>query len=102
MCMLRKRYDPYTNRHRWSLSMKERCGCQAVMMLHNTGGQTGCHEIHHDASDLWFTDDVKPLVTYENWKPKTLDELLDRVEYCGKSLFGYDSAEIGLNYYDFF
>ena len=83
MCLLRERVS-LTGVPQWSLSLQERCYCQSVIApsfisIHD------CSVNQMASKHLWFTNDSVPLTNQENWSSERLDELLERIGYCGKN-----------------
>ena len=72
----------------WSLQFDERCLCQAVVAPEETNLPQTCPsvrgEVQEGQDELWFTSDKRNLTSRSNWNLKTLNELLERVEYCGE------------------
>ena len=87
VCLLKKRWEPVTASHRWSLPLNERCRCLWVVAPKIKSPSQSCplgREYVKDPSELWFTDDEESLTTRSNWKPHLLDKLLERAEYCSE------------------
>ena len=84
VCLLRERLN-LTGETQWFLPKQERCYCQHVIAptfisIHD------CYTNMMESTQLWFTSDSVSLTNRENWTPERLDELLERMGYCGKNL----------------
>ena len=60
----------------------DRCMCQAVVKMKKQ--DKVCPMQEKEAIDLWFTDSPGPLTDRANWKPETLNRLLERAGFCCK------------------
>ncbi len=88
VCIFKKRPDPARGGAlRWSLPFAEICLCQGVVapVISKTCPEK---DDYQDSNGLWFADDhlVYELTMRHNWKKNKMDELLDRIEFCGKSM----------------
>ena len=86
--MFKKRPDPATGGSlRWSLPYSEKCFCQGVVAPVVKGNWCP-EEDEYAAGELFFADDhlIYELTMRHNWKKNKMDELLDRIELCGKSM----------------
>ena len=88
VCLLKKRPDPIRgNILRWFLLYDELCTCQAVVApvsvktCSNKDGNT-CPDT--SSCKLRFVDNPIRLTKRQNWNKETLDQLLERTDYCSK------------------
>ena len=72
---------------RWSLPYAEICYCQGVLAPAVFVRACPEKDVYRDG-ELWFADDhlIYELTMRRNWKKNKMDELLDRIEFCGKSI----------------
>ena len=87
VCMFKKRPDPSRGGAlRWSLPYAEICFCQGVVAP--VIGKTCPERDEYEEGELWFADDhiIYQLTLRHNWKKTEMDELLDRIKYCGESI----------------
>jgi hypothetical protein len=86
VCVLKQRLDPSTGRHRWSMPLKERCHCQAVVAPQSKSAFNGPTLMgqYEEDQELWYTDNKGPLTVRKNWSQEMLDKLLERAEFCSK------------------
>ena len=91
VCLLKERPDPSSGGTlRWSLSYDDICYCQRVIAPTFISLEKCPKEDDQTCSDilscnLWFVDDPTLLTHSQNWNIKTLDQLLERTDYCGES-----------------
>ena len=89
-CLLKKRPDPIRgNILGWSLPYDELCMCQAVVAPFPA--KTCSDKDDHTCPDtssckLWFVDNPTRLTKRQNWNKETLDQLLERTDYCSKCI----------------
>ncbi len=90
VCIFKKRPDP--SRYgslRWSLPLAEICFCQSVIPEAQVGliGKTCPESDEYADGELWFADEhlMYQLTLRHNWKRNKMDEVLDRIKYCGES-----------------
>ena len=80
---------------RWSLPKEEVCFCQGVVAPVTNICQ-GMEKTYADDEMLFFGD-PRELTLRRNWRKDELDNLLNRIEYCGNSLRIFDMIYIYLN-----
>ena len=85
VCKLTPRWDSAVQRMRWAMPSVQRCVCQGVIAPKR--GPMMCpskREEYGEDSQMWYTDDPRPLTDRANWKPNVLNHLLERVDLCSE------------------